>query len=249
MAQRDPKELFQNALREEQTEVQALARRLRDQDQAARATQLGRDPGEDPDLDPRYVERAMRLYRGQQVERERRDQEDKLYKAYQTSRTRAVGGLVVTLGALLGLGVSGLSYYGANRLSDAQTAVYRAETDLERGLTAQLELAGTLQDVSPQANLGPLITQTRAGPLPDRIDGARALVLGMHHSLSGFTALPDGSSRAQVERQVIDSADRVDQLTRDWEAARVAWIDTASSTPGRLAIALNLADPLPPDLR
>lgn len=215
-------------------QLYSLAQRLRDEERGRRLA----GPSEGDGLGGDHLRRATQAVRARAQEQAARAQALEAWRSEQRRRARPVLTAVILFGALVGLGTSGLALYGSTALADAEAGALRAEAELERALAEQQELARQLSAAGSGEALTPLRVRATAGGLPGRVEGTRALSVGM------LQAVGLGEDPA-VLRQVTDSADRVERGARSWEAEQVAWRTLASGSAGRLAITLGLASPPP----
>ena len=222
-----------------------LARKFQEEESALRVNVRGYSQESDERIDPRHMERAMRIFRQRAVEQAETKARLDSIERHRKARARAVGMASAFIGGALGLGVFGLAGYGADRLSRAEAAAMIAEASVEESITDQLSLSRQIMDLGgAEDRLKPLILRASGtSDLNDRVEAARALNLALSGELGRLKparGADAANARLELERAITDGDRVLGDQQQDWREA-VAERDAAkASSAGRLALALGL---------
>jgi hypothetical protein len=221
-----------------------LARKFQEEESALRVNVRGYSQESDERIDPRHMERAMRIFRQRAVEQAETKARLESIERHRKARARAVGMAAAFIGGALGLGVFGLAGYGADRLSRAEAGAMIAEAAVEESITDQLTMSRQIMDLGgAEDRLKPLILRASGtSDLNDRVEAARALNLALTGELGRLKPAKGDAvtARLELERAITDGDRVLGDQQRDWREA-VAERDAAeASSAGRLARALGL---------
>lgn len=222
-----------------------LARKFQEEESALRVNVRGYSQEADERIDPRHMERAMRIFRQRAVEQAETKARLESIERHRKARARAVGMASAFIGGALGLGVFGLAGYGADRLSRAEAAAMSAEASVEESINDQLSLSRQVMDLGgAEDRLKPLILRASGtSDLDERVEAARALNLALSGELSRLRP-PKGdavAARQALERAITDGDRVLGDQQRDWRDAVTERDAAKASSAGRLATALGLA--------
>jgi hypothetical protein len=226
-----------------------LARKFQEEESALRVNVRGYSQESEEHIDPRHMERAMRIFRQRALEQAETKARLESIERHRKARARAVGMAAAFIGGALGLGVFGLAGYGADRLSRAEAAAMIAEASVEESITDQLSLSRQILGLGgAEDRLKPLIQRASStNDLNDRVEAARALNLALTGELGRLKPAKGDAvtARLELERAITDGDRVLGDQQRDWREAVAERDAAAASSAGRLARALGLvSDPV-----
>ncbi|MCK6524426.1 hypothetical protein L6R49_23725 [Myxococcota bacterium] len=229
-----------------------LARKFQEEESALRVNVRGYSQEAEERIDPRHMDRAMRIFRQRALEQAETKARLESIERHQKARSRAVGMAAAFIGGALGLGVFGLAGYGADRLTRAEAAAISAEAEVQESITTQLSLSKAVLDLGgAEDRLKPLILRASGtSDLNDRVEAARALNLALTGEL-GRVKPPKGdavAARLELERAIADGDRVLGEQQQQWLDAVAEREAADASSAGRLARFLGLVsepDPAP----
>jgi hypothetical protein len=222
-----------------------LARKFQEEESALRVNVRGYSQEADERIDPRHMDRAMRIFRQRALEQAETKARLESIARHEKARSRAVGVAAAFIGGALGLGVFGLAGYGADRLTRAEAAAMSAEAAVQESITTQLSLSREILDLGgAEDRLKPLILRASGtSDLNDRVEAARALNLALSGEL-GRVKPPKGeaavAARLELERAITDGDRVLGEQQQDWQDAVAEREAADASSAGRLARFLGL---------
>jgi LemA protein len=198
-----------------------------------------RKTAEELDIDPAYLDQAVTQLAEQRAAAARQKAAASRILRSTVLVTAAVSALCLLVGGLM---VSS----AAAEISAARAEAARGETRLTQALDRQAALVPQLVALAggDHATMRSASEAYRdARTLSEKERAAAALSLAMAEALAGLPPATDADqARLNLQYELTGSQNRVSTEAARYEEARLGWEGAASTTTGRAAVGLGLAD-------
>ncbi|MCB9759944.1 MAG: hypothetical protein H6739_08940 [Alphaproteobacteria bacterium] len=235
---------------DEVEDIIRVAQRLQGDEGLSHYGGLGRIPGLSLDMDVRYLERAVRIYRRQKAEAAKVAEDAARRKRWKLGRARSMLGAALAVTMALGLTLYILGLWGSGNIVHERQGVRLAEQHLAEAIDGFASIAPPAAALArmPEAELDPLLRSVARGDeILKRVEAADQLDIALDSYFaqqpeprSGRAAETWRATRAAQEtahHKVTVEAERYEKAVDDWRTevespygSVAVWLGLSSDT-------------------